>query len=218
MKRLYITIVILSSVKIAIVIKKGIAMRYKSNHREESKGRILAAVGRGFLKHGFGGIGVDGLAREAEVTSGAFYGHFASKADAFMQAVVEGMVSLRNGIEGFQTKHGEAWLEAFVDFYLGFKRTCDLSEACAFQALTPEVVRADAALHQRYETELLRVIEAVAKGLPPAEGPSAIDRALSLLLLLAGGVTTARAVNDPKLSDQIALAARGAALCLARGR
>jgi TetR/AcrR family transcriptional regulator, transcriptional repressor for nem operon len=193
-------------------------MRYKPTHREESKSRILAAVGRGFRKHGFGSIGVDGLAKEAEVTSGAFYGHFASKADAFMQAVVEGMAQLRTGIEGFQTEYGKEWLEPFVDFYLGFKRTCDLGEACAFQALTPDVIRAGAALHESYEAQLLQVIEAVAKGLPPGDALSPKDRAWGLMLLLAAGVTTARAVNNQKLAENIAAAARAAALLIAKGR
>lgn len=47
-------------------------MRYKPGHREESRAKILDAVGRGFRKHGYGGIGVDGLAKEAGVTSNDF--------------------------------------------------------------------------------------------------------------------------------------------------
>ncbi|MYM26279.1 TetR family transcriptional regulator [Duganella sp. FT135W] len=191
-------------------------MRYKTGHRELAKSRILAAVGKGFRRHGYGGIGIDGLAKEAEVTSGAFYGHFGSKADAFMQAMVDGMTSLREGIEGFQTEHGNAWLERFVDFYLGFKRTCDLGDACAFQVLTPEVVRAGADFHQAYEAELLLVIETVAHGLPGSK-ISAVDRAWTLMLLLSGSVTTARAVDSVALSEKIAHSSRTAALAIARG-
>jgi AcrR family transcriptional regulator len=120
-------------------------MRYGPDHKGEARTKILNAAGRGFRRLGFGGIGVDGLAKEAGVTSGAFYGHFPSKAEAFKAAAVAGLVQLRDGVESLQASEGSAWLEKFVDFYLSVRRTCDLGESCALQSLTPEVTRADRA-------------------------------------------------------------------------
>jgi AcrR family transcriptional regulator len=118
-------------------------MRYKAGQREQTRARLTAAVGRGFRKRGYNGIGVDGLAKEAEVTSGAFYGYFPSKEAAFKEAVTVGIDDLRSGVERLQAEHGAGWLEVFIDFYLGHRRTCELGETCALQSLTPEVVRAD---------------------------------------------------------------------------
>jgi AcrR family transcriptional regulator len=70
-------------------------VRYKTGHKEEARARMVAAAGRGFRRQGFGGIGVDGLAKEAEVTSGAFYGHFSSKGEAFKAALVAGLEARR---------------------------------------------------------------------------------------------------------------------------
>src|SRR5665213_1186309 len=100
-------------------------MRYTLGHKGESRLRILAAAGRGVRKKGYGGIGVDGLAKEAGVTSGAFYGHFPSKSEAFRQAIVKGLRDLCGSIESLQSAKGGEWIEAFVDRYLGMKRTCD---------------------------------------------------------------------------------------------
>src|SRR2546425_2773958 len=72
-------------------------MRYAPDHKDKAKTKILHAIGRGFRRLGFGGVGVDGLAKEAGVTSGAFYGHFPSKAEAFKAAAVAGLVELRQG-------------------------------------------------------------------------------------------------------------------------
>ncbi len=47
-------------------------MRHKGVNKEETRKKIIAAVGRCFRKHGYAGIGVDGLAKNAGVTSGAF--------------------------------------------------------------------------------------------------------------------------------------------------
>lgn len=191
-------------------------MRYKPGHREESRERILSAMGRGFRKHGYGGIGIDGLAREAGLTSGAFYGHFPSKEAAFKEVVIYGLKELREGIEYLQAEHGADWIGAFVDFYLGAKRTCDPAEACALQTLTSEVARSGAAVRASYQDELLKVIGVVAQGLPQGTPTERRNRAWALLSLLSGGVTTARALADDKLSAKAAKALRSAALAIAQ--
>src|SRR5664279_6532818 len=109
-------------------------MRYGPGHKDEARMKILNAAGRGFRRLGFGGIGVDGLAKDAGVTSGAFYGHFPSKAEAFKAAAVEGLVHLREAIEQLRAEDGDAWLKKFADFYMSVRRTCELGESCALQS------------------------------------------------------------------------------------
>lgn len=191
-------------------------MRYKPGHREESRVRILSAMGRGFRKRGYEGIGVDGLAKEAGVTSGAFYGHFPSKEEAFKEAVIYGLKELHEGVEHLQAEYGSRWIEVFIDFYLGTKRTCDLAEACALQALTSEVARSNEAIRTNYQTELMKVIDAVAKGLTQVTVEEQRHRAWALLSLLSGGVTIARALADEALADEAAEGLRGVALAIAR--
>lgn len=191
-------------------------MRYKPGHKDESRSRILEAAGRGFRRHGLGGIGVDGLAREAGVTSGAFYVHFPSKAVAFEEAAVAGLEQLLASIQGLQVERGASWIAAFVDRYLGFKRTCLLDDACGLQALTPEVVRADVAVRRRYEGLLKRIAERVAQGLTERNGaPSTKERAWALLALLSGGVTMTRSTVDEALGDDVATALKKVALAIA---
>ncbi len=189
-------------------------MRYGPDHKGAARTRILDAAGRGFRRLGFGGVGVDGLAKEAGVTSGAFYGHFPSKAEAFKAAAVAGLVQLREGIEGLQASEGEAWLEKFVDFYLNVRRTCDLGESCALQSLTPEVARADRQTRAAYENELVRVVEAVAGGLPNGTLAARRKAAWAILSVLSGGVSIARSAADPKTGAQIAASIKNAVLTL----
>lgn len=186
-------------------------MRYPPEHKLEARSKLLRAAGRGFRRKGFGGIGVDGLAKEADLTSGAFYTHFSSKDDAFRQVVVQGLNELRDAIAGLQASRGEAWIEAFIDLYLGEKRTCELGDSCALQSLTPEVARSDAQTQTAYEEALLAVSAQVAKGLNGTPGERR-RRAWSLLSILAGSVSLGRAVGDGDISRHIATAVRGAAL------
>lgn len=182
--------------------------------REESRARILAGAGRAFRSLGFGGAGVDGLAKASGVTSGAFYAHFESKADAFRQAVVVGMAELEGAIRGLQLEAGPKWLPRFVDMYLGEKRTCDLGDSCALQSLTAEVARADGDTREAYEAELRGVIDAVAEGIHGSSRSARRRTSIVTLALLAGGVSLARAVRNPAFSEEIASAIRHAVLGL----
>jgi TetR/AcrR family transcriptional repressor of nem operon len=179
----------------------------RTEQKLKTRQRILEAAGRGFRKGGFGGVGVDGLAKEAGVTSGAFYVHFASKATAFRESVVQGMSDLKDGIRYFQREHGQNWWTEFVHFYLTTKRTCDLSESCVLQTLTPEIARADASARAAFEAELLNAAGIIATGPATVDAPSDEDAAWAALATLIGAVTLARAVNDPPLAERIATAA-----------
>ena len=46
-------------------------MRYGPEHKEAARAKMLGAAARGFRRRGYG-VGVDELAKEAGVTSGAF--------------------------------------------------------------------------------------------------------------------------------------------------
>jgi TetR/AcrR family transcriptional regulator, transcriptional repressor for nem operon len=192
-------------------------MRYGPGHKEEARSRILSAAGRGFRRLGYGGIGVDGLAKEAGVTSGAFYGHFPSKADAFKAAALAGLVELREGVENLRVTAGDAWLEKFVDFYMSVRRTCDLGESCALQSMTPEVARADPDTKAAYAAEMVRVVDVVARGLRRGTLPARRKSAWAILAMLSGGVTLARSVADPKLGTQIASGVKIAVLAVSNG-
>ena len=184
----------------------------RSEQKVQTRQRILESAGRGFRKAGFGGIGVDGLAKEAGLTSGAFYVHFDSKAHAFRESVAQGMAELRGGVLYFQEKHGRAWWPEFVRFYLGYKRTCDLSDSCTLQSLSPEVGRADAAAREAFEAGLREVAAALVGGPASPRAPRDLDAACAALSMLIGAVTLGRAVGSARLSQQIAESAEAALL------
>lgn len=180
--------------------------------KEQTRALILAGAGRTFRSHGFGGAGVDGVAKAAGVTSGAFYAHFKSKADAFRETVSVGLADLECAIRGLRAEAGKKWVEQFIDFYLGEKRTCAAADSCALQSLTGEVARADEETRETFEARLSGIIDATAEGLDAPSVKARRQEAIVMLALLSGGVSLARAVNDPALSQEIAAAIRGSLL------
>ena len=176
--------------------------------KKQTRALILAGAGRTFRSHGYEGSGVDGVAKAAGVTSGAFYSYFKSKAEAFRETVLTGMQDLETAIRSCRAENESAWVERFVDFYLSEKRTCALTESCALQSLTGEVARAGVETRDTFETQLRAIVDATAVGLDAPSAKERQDKAIVMLALLSGGVSLARAVNDPVFSEQIAAAIR----------
>jgi TetR/AcrR family transcriptional regulator, transcriptional repressor for nem operon len=193
-------------------------MRYSAEHKTETRKRILDAAAQVFRRDGYGGSGIDGLTKAAGVTNGAFYGHFKSKGEAFRTVVLSGLEQLRQGILDLRSNEGAGWLKRFVDFYLGYKRTCDVGDACALPTFSPEMARSDGETREAYQAELLQLIEAVASGLPEGSDDARAreEQAIALLAMLSGGVTLARAVPDPVLSERIAEAVTKMAMAIAK--
>ena len=179
-------------------------MRYTIEHKHETRERILDAAARLFRREGYGGSGIGPLTKEAGVTNGAFYGHFKTKSEAFRAVVLSGMAQLKEGIATLKAEQGSNWRLPFISFYLGQRRTCELGESCALASLSPEVMRADDETREAYEKSLSSIIDEVSWGLRDLPGDDHDDRAIALLSLLAGGVTLARAVRDPAVSERIA--------------
>ncbi len=178
-------------------------MRYSAEHKDQTRLEILRAAGRGFRKEGFGGIGVDGLARGAGVTSGAFYGHFKSKIEAFRAALAAGLDDLASSVVAFRAKHGAGWVEAFIRFYFTDRVSVDLAEGCALPSLSGDVSRADPKTRAAFEKGFLGVVEALAEGLPSRDPDERFARAVAMAAMFAGGVTLARSVRDRDLRDRI---------------
>lgn len=193
-----------------------------ASKKEQTHQKILKSMHKTFRQHGYNGAGVNGLASEAGVTSGAFYAHFGSKSGAFKEVITEGVSQFDQGLKHYQAQYGESWLQEFVAFYLGEKRRTDLNDSCALQSLTPEVVRSDDETKALFQQELLKAAHTMsAKTMSDkavsdktmsaqeetdlANETQQIDaKTWATLAMIIGGATLARAVKDSDLADEIA--------------
>jgi len=187
-------------------------MTYKGFKKEETRRKMIDAAGRSFRSCGFSGIGVDGLAKAAGVTSGAFYSHFGSKDAAFDTALAAGLDEVIEAIPELQSKHGADWVKVFVDYYLGKQHRGDLACGCAMTTLTPEVVRSGPKVHGVFEKKMDLVVDLVAHGLAGASKEDRRARAWAMLSLLIGGLTVARAMKSVKAANEVAGAVKTAAI------
>ncbi|GLQ24246.1 TetR family transcriptional regulator [Algimonas ampicilliniresistens] len=187
-------------------------MTQSPTKKEQTRARILDAASQSFRGKGYSGTGVDGIAKAAGVTSGAFYAHFGSKDGAFEAALAVGMNEVMESIPTFQRKFGSDWIGAFVDYYLGEAHRNDLACGCAMTTLSPEVARADPELHMAYEAKMKKIVCLIADGLDGGSDEDRQDRAWAMLSTLIGGLTLSRAVANSEVANRIASAARTTAL------
>lgn len=174
--------------------------------KQLTRQRILKAASATFRSSGFAGIGVDGVAKAAGVTSGALYAHFGSKDRLFEEALKAGLDEVIVAIPKFQQDNGSKWVEAFVSYYLGQPHRDDLSGGCAMTTLSPEVVRAAPNLHILYESKMAKIAQLIAAGLDEGSEEDRLVRAWAVLGTLIGGLTLARAVETQNLAGRIAAA------------
>jgi len=187
-------------------------MRHKGTTKEETRRKMLAAVGQGFRQYGYAGVGVDGLASAAGVTSGAFYSHFGSKNGAFEVALTAGLDEVSAGIPEYQREHDTNWVQAFAEYYLSKSHRSDLACGCAMATLTSEVVRSGAEVHATYEKKMTTIANLVARGLAGNSDKERLVRAWSMLGVLIGGINIVRAMKGAKASQEVAEAIKTATI------
>ena len=95
--------------------------RYGKEHKQATRQRIVETAGRRFKQDGIDGSGIATLMKDAGLTNGAFYAHFASKDDLVATTVAE---QLREQRETYWQRPG-AGLEQFVREYLSVRHRDD---------------------------------------------------------------------------------------------
>lgn len=190
-------------------------MTERVTKREQTYQRILGAAGREFRSNGYAGIGVDGVAKAAGVTSGAFYAHFGSKDGAFIAALEAGLNEVINAVPIFQKENGPSWVQAFASYYLGKPHRDDLACGCAMTTLSPEIARSSPELHSVYEEKMNQIVALIVRGLVGDSEKDKTARAWSMLSTLIGGLTVSRAVHDHATAEIIAKTAQSSAIAVA---
>lgn len=180
-------------------------MRASREHMEKIRSHILEAAGKGFREEGYGGLGINGLAQRAGMTSGAFYGHFSSKSEAFKEVVENGLNDYNSAVDQFDQEYGEDWPKFFLNYYLGKKHVGNLADSCVVPGLSADVTRADEKTKEVYSESVKRIADNLSSKLRKSDSTDA----MALMALLAGAVMMARCISDSQISEALLVAAKG---------
>ena len=176
--------------------------RYGTEHKQQTRQRIIAAAGRRLKQDGIDGSGVAALMADAGLTNGAFYAHFGSKDELVAAAVADQLRSQQQQI-GALAGTGRAGLEQIAREYLSAEHRDNLGDGCASAALLDEIGRCTEATRKAYTDGVMGVVDALAAVLDQPDRNATRMTALGIYALLTGTLQLSRAVTDRQLADEI---------------
>jgi TetR/AcrR family transcriptional repressor of nem operon len=176
-------------------------MRYPSDQKARAKQAILQAGTRALRMNGFNGIGVDGLAASAGVTSGAFYSNFSNK-EALLEEVIETCVGepfidSESGSLAERRERLKEWLAMYISAY----HRADPASGCVMPTLSADVARSNPQIRAAYRRKLLALVHKMSNVLGVA-GPDREKRAWSIVAMMVGAIAISRAMPDGENADR----------------
>ncbi|MEU6352685.1 TetR/AcrR family transcriptional regulator [Streptomyces sp. NPDC047072] len=177
-------------------------VRYGNEHKQATRQRIIEAAGRRFKRDGIDGSGVSTLMKDAGLTNGAFYTHFASK-DELVATAVTDQLQTQNASVATQVAPGRAGIEQIVRWYLSPTHRDTRDEGCPSAALLDEIGRCPDATRQAYTEGVLTVADGIAARLAPDDPLSVRTMTLTAYAMMAGTLQLSRALTDRQLADRV---------------
>jgi len=179
--------------------------------KEQTRERIVRVAARAIRKHGYEGVGIADVMREAGLTHGGFYAHFASRdallAQAAEQAGAESVENLSLAVA--RAKPGEE-LMALVDSYLADRHVeaPEQGQGCALAAAGSEVPRQNDEVRRAVSRRIKELIGLVERQFPDWGKHAAHEKAMAIVASMVGALLLSRAAGDSQLSKGIRKAAR----------
>jgi len=181
--------------------------RTPNTRKEETHERIVDAAARAIRKHGYAGVGVADVMKEAGMTHGGFYAHFDSR-DALLVAALEragrdSAASVQRAAE-LRGDKGVSAFRSLVETYLAEHHLASLETGCPVAALGCDMPRQSATVRDASAARVQRLIAAVRSTLPEAPRSTASVVAGTLV----GTLQLARALGDNAEGRAVLSAAR----------
>ncbi|MBB5572344.1 MULTISPECIES: TetR/AcrR family transcriptional regulator [Rhizobium] len=192
-------------------------MGHSQLEKQKTHERIVTLAAKRLREEGLEGIGVADLMKEAGLTVGGFYKHFASRDELVAEAVQVAVESWRRQLEEKGIDPADISLESYADDYLSTRHRDQRGEGCAYAALTADIARSGEAVRTIATEGIRRNIASMTARMPQPDTAEARRNAIIASCLMTGAVGLARIANDDEFSREILEAARSFVKELAAG-
>ena len=182
--------------------------RTTRSRKEITHERIVEVAARAIRRSGYGGTGVADIMKEAGLTHGGFYAHFASREAMLAEAAERaGADSAAAAARIVTAAPPEQALESVLRAYLSKAHVENMEMGCPVTALGSETPRQVPEVRRVVTRQIKEMIDGIARLLPNWGQPGAHEQALVTVATMVGTLLLARAVDDTKLSDALLKAA-----------
>jgi TetR/AcrR family transcriptional repressor of nem operon len=176
-------------------------MGHSQAEKAASRERVLRIAARKVRMEGVTRPGIADLMKEAGLTHGGFYKHFASRDDLIAQAAAAALAEGTAKMERAARTNQQDPRAGLIDSYLGKQHRDEPGTGCALVTLGAAAGRGDQQFKEAYEKQVRNYLDLLA-GLGD-ESEEARAEAMLILSALVGAVLMSRAVADPELSDEL---------------
>jgi AcrR family transcriptional regulator len=184
----------------------------RSPRHQQTHERILDAAARAVRRAGVAGVGVAEVMKEAGLTHGGFYAHFANRdallAEALEHAGGQSNARLRERMRA-HTVAGESALSALVNEYLSETHMDALELGCPVAAVSSDLQRSPDALRDVAGSRVRALAAVVQAALAPASPPGS---AWAVAAGLVGAIQMARVLGPDGGGKAVLQACREALL------
>lgn len=181
-----------------------ISKRTPRSRKEATHERIVEVAARAIRRSGYGGTGVADIMKEAGLTHGGFYAHFASReallAEAADRAGAEAVAAAAQIADAAPAQQG---LSALLRSYLSKAHREGIEIGCPIAALGSEMPRQAPEVRRVATRHIKAMVDVVARQQPDWGQSGAHEQALVTVATMVGALMLARAVDEPKLSDAL---------------
>jgi TetR/AcrR family transcriptional regulator, transcriptional repressor for nem operon len=196
-------------------------MKVSREQMAENRRRLLDAASRLFRARGFETVTVAEVMKEAGLTHGGFYGHFASKDELIARTLAHALAAgdgktAEDGSADDVTASGVTAndvtadgvadgpdLDGYAAAYLSTTHRDDLAGGCPTAALAVDALRQTPAARAAMTDGLRRQIERLSARAPGADPAARRRAAIGAWAAMVGAIILARTSDDPALSDEV---------------
>ena len=180
--------------------------------------RILDTAARAIRRAGFQGVGVADIMKEAGLTHGGFYAHFASRDALLVEALdLAGRQSADRLTRGTAVREakGASPFRALIEGYLSERHLSDTEGGCAVAALASEIPRQAPEVRTAATQRVRKLLNRVNDTLPAGTGAGT---AAAVASQMVGALQLARALGNNAEGRALLAANRSTLLAQHEGR
>lgn len=165
--------------------------------------RIVETAARLFREKGYDGIGVADLMKNAGLTHGGFYGHFASKEDLLAEATSHALQRSVERWQGIAQQGRETALARIGGSYLSTEHRDRPELGCSITSLGADIARLGPKVRHALTEGACGQVAVLQPLMPGEDAADQRRQALATYAALVGAIVLSRAVDDEALSLEI---------------
>jgi len=179
-------------------------MRYRPEHKLETRRRIVKDASRRIRAEGLSGAAVSEVMQDAGLTHGGFYKYFESKDELLLESLREGFREIEDTLADAaqESPPGEAW-KTVVKTYLSLDLCEHPERGCPLAALSPELARAGKGMQAQIAAELVNYKSRMLPFMPGRRSADKERAFFAIFSTMIGAVEIARLLPDRAMREKV---------------